>query len=275
MKLLTLNTHSLIEGRGEEQASVLSEAILTEKFDVIALQEVNQPKENAPISEGSAVKRGNFAAKVLETLSAAGVTYHFFYLPIKLGYEKYDEGLAFLCRAPIAEVETFALTEGYGYENWRRRAALGIRCEGSDEWFFNLHMGWWDDTEEPFFSQWVRLLRHLLPKKDYWLMGDFNNPAEVRGEGYDLLRESGLHDAYEMARHRQGEGTARAKIDGWRGRASASEWLRIDQIWSSRARSVEVYRTLFDGKNFPVISDHLGVSVTVNDPDNTDQKEKL
>ena len=103
-------------------------------------------------------------------------------------------------------------------------------------------------------------------------MGDFNNPAEVRGEGYDLLRESSLHDAYEMACLRQGEGTARAKIDGWRGRQSASEWLRIDQIWSSRARSVSVYQTLFDGKRFPFISDHLGVSVTVND---TDGKEKL
>ena len=157
MKLLTFNTHSLVEGRGEEQISVLADAILSEGFDVVALQEVNQPKDRAPISEGASVKQGNFAAEVIEKLGEAGEKYHFSYLPIKLGYEKYDEGLAFLCRAPIIETRSILLSKPRSYIDWKKRMALGIRCEGSDEWFWNLHMSWWEDADEPFGAQWVRL----------------------------------------------------------------------------------------------------------------------
>ena len=158
MKLLSFNTHSLVEERGEEQVSVLADAILAEKFDVIALQEVNQPREGRPISEGSSVKQGNFAAEVLERLGEAGAKYHFSYLPIKLGYEKYDEGLVFLCRAPIIETQSILLSKPRSYIDWKKRMALGIRCEGSDVWFWNLHTSWWEDADEPFSAQWVRLL---------------------------------------------------------------------------------------------------------------------
>ena len=256
MKLLTLNTHSLVEGRGEEQISVLTEAILAEKFDVIALQEVNQK-----IGE----KESNFALAVVSRLSEYGTRYELKYLPIKLGYGRYDEGLAFLCRRPIVETRCGYLTKRRSYDDWKTRMALGIRCEGSDEWFFNLHMGWWDDTEEPFCAQWVRLLPLLPQGKGYWLLGDFNNPAELRGEGYDLMRESGLRDAYEMAETKMGEGTASAGIDGWHGRAVTHDQLRIDQIWSSREVRVPLCQTLFDGERYAVISDHFGVAITVQE----------
>ena len=263
MKLLTFNTHSLVEGRGEEQISVLADAILSEGFDVVALQEVNQPKDRAPMSEGASVKQGNFAAEVIEKLGKAGEKYHFSYLPIKLGYEKYDEGLAFLCRAPIIETRSILLSKPRSYIDWKKRMALGIRCEGSDEWFWNLHMSWWEDADEPFCAQWVRLLPHLSAGQVFWLLGDFNNPAEVRGEGYDLLREFGLFDAFAAAEKRCGEGTARSGIDGWHGKDVPCELLRIDQIWASRPWRILESRTLFDGVRYPEISDHFGVAVTV------------
>ncbi len=262
MKLLTLNTHSLVEGRGEEQASVLAEAILSEKFDVIALQEVNQPKESALISKGAMIKQGNFAVEVITRLGEMGEDYHFCYLPIKLGYEKYDEGLAFLCRAPIAETRSILVSDERPYDDWKKRMALGIRCESSHVWFWNLHMSWWEDSDEPFCTEWNRFSKHLT-SEDFWLLGDWNNPAEMRDEGYDLLREFGLFDAFTAAEKRCGEGTARSGIDGWHGRSAPRELLRIDQIWSSRPWRVLEYRTLFDGARYPEISDHFGVAVTV------------
>ena len=42
MKLLTLNTHSLIEKNPSLKAKILAETILKEKIDVAAFQEVNQ-----------------------------------------------------------------------------------------------------------------------------------------------------------------------------------------------------------------------------------------
>ena len=42
MKLLTLNTHSWLEENQLEKLDILCEAIITEDYDLISLQEVNQ-----------------------------------------------------------------------------------------------------------------------------------------------------------------------------------------------------------------------------------------
>ena len=69
----------------------------------------------------------------------------------------------------------------------------GLRNE--DGWFYSVHMGWWKDEEEPFSAQWKCVAERLARKKNQlterqglWLMGDFNSPASVRGEGYDRER---------------------------------------------------------------------------------------
>ena len=276
MKLLTLNTHSLVKGDGAWQASVLAEAILEERFDVIALQEVNQRRDGAVLdprvlenftacSAAVPLREGNFAHEVVCRLGAEGERYHWCYLPVKIGYGKYDEGLAFLCRAPIASVDSALLSLRCDYGDWKTRRMLSIQPQGGKEWFFNVHLGWWDDPEEPFVAHWIRLLPHLWEKQHAWVMGDFNSSSEVCGEGYDLVKQSGLYDAYEMAKKKIGKGTAEAEIDGWHGRTVDTDALRIDQIWASRARSIRTCRTLFDGERYPVISDHFGVAIETED----------
>ena len=42
MKLITLNTHSLVEPDYENKLKLFAEAVLRERPDVVALQEVNQ-----------------------------------------------------------------------------------------------------------------------------------------------------------------------------------------------------------------------------------------
>ena len=42
MKLITLNTHSLIEEHYEEKLHAFAEVVRKEKPDILALQEVNQ-----------------------------------------------------------------------------------------------------------------------------------------------------------------------------------------------------------------------------------------
>ena len=51
MKLLTLNTHSLVEENYSEKLSIFVKAVAEIKPDIIALQEVNQPKDEAEIWE--------------------------------------------------------------------------------------------------------------------------------------------------------------------------------------------------------------------------------
>ena len=278
MKLLTLNTHSLVEGKSAEQVEILCEAILCEGFDVIALQEVNQPIKNPP-AEGQlwghcpipcqeirmSVKEGNFSLALAQSLTMAGAPGYWCYLPMKVGYGKYDEGLSLFCRTPIVELRYGYLTERSAYDDWKTRMALGVRCEGRDAWFWSLHTGWWEDAEEPFREQWRRLLSLLPRDSDVWLMGDFNQPAERCGEGAALMRKDGFYDAYELAERTAGDGTASGMIDGWRGRGASDGLLRLDQIRTNRKQKISSCRTLFDGERYAVISDHFGVAVTVED----------
>lgn len=275
MKLLTLNTHSLVGEDFEARAAMFVAALARESPDVIALQEVNQsisaPVLTEPLSRfvpcgGSRPFREDlYAWRLVRELESEGLFYTWTYLPTKLGYGRYDEGLAFLCRAPIAEAKACLISRSESYENWRTRMALMIRPEGEQTWFCNLHTSWWGDGEEPFAEQWMRLLPHVKREERVFVMGDFNNPAELRGEGYDLVASCGFWDTYALADVRSGDATARGGIDGWHGRLALDEGVRIDQIWCNRPISVPEYRTVFDGENYGRVSDHFGVMVVLKE----------
>lgn len=156
---------------------------------------------------------------------------------------------------------------GRDYGNWKTRKALGIRVRGLGGWFYTVHMGWWKDEEEPFDRQWERLNEALEEKKReeaVWLLGDFNSPAEIRGEGYDRIRDSGWQDTYSLAAQKDDGITVLGEIDGWRGRsgdAQARRGMRMDHIWCSRPVPVLRSRVRFDGIGEPKVSDHFGVLV--------------
>lgn len=276
MKLLTLNTHSLVGEDFERRAAIFIAALARESPDVIALQEVNQrvdaPVLTEPLSRfvpcgGSRPFRADlYVWRLVRALESAGLVYFWTYLPVKLGYGQYDEGLSFLCRAPIVEARSFFVSHSEEYADWRTRMALMIRPEGERAWFCNLHTSWWADEQEPFAEQWGRLLPYVRSDAPVFLMGDFNNPAEVRGEGYDLVSSCGFWDTYALADVRSGgDATARGGIDGWHGRLSSDEGVRIDQIWCNRPISVEEYRTVFNGSDYERVSDHFGVMVNVKE----------
>ena len=116
MKLLTLNTHSLIEPDYEAKRDTFVDFIAEEQPEVFALQEVNQTASalllgNVPAGyypcPGNMVllKADNHAAAVAKMLEARGVHYDWSWLPAKVGYDIYDEGAAVFSRAPITDAE--------------------------------------------------------------------------------------------------------------------------------------------------------------------------
>ena len=203
MKLLTLNTHSLIEPAYEAKRDAFVEFIRKEQPDVFALQEVNQTAAAPLLADVPAgyypcpgnmvlLKADNHAAAVARMLEEAGCAYHWSWLPAKIGYDRYDEGMAVFSRAPITAAENLLLSQINDYNNWKTRRALGI-CAG-DVWYYAVHMGWWKDEEEPFADQWNILAAAAGAKPLAFLLGDFNSEADVRGEGYDLILRSGWQD---------------------------------------------------------------------------------
>ena len=198
--------------------------------------------------------------------SQGGLTYHWTWVPSKIGYDKYDEGLALFSRWPILDTHQFYITASQDYHNWKTRKILGITVDTGQgiQHFFTVHMGWWEDEQEPFAGQWQRIEYGLsgLPDGQIWLLGDFNSPAHVPGQGRDLIRSRGWLDTYQLAAHRDSGVTVDRAIDGWKQYPSASG-MRIDYIWTSREIPVISSQVLFNGKNDPIVSDHFGIMVEI------------
>lgn len=270
MKLLTLNTHSLIEPDYEAKREAFVDFIAKEQPEVFALQEVNQtaaapllgdvPEGYYPCPDNTVqLKEDNHAAAVARMLEERGVHYDWSWLPAKVGYDKYDEGMAVFSRAPITDAENLLLSKTSDYSNWKTRRALGV-CAGN-VWYYAVHMGWWKDEEEPFADQWNALEATAGAKPTAFLLGDFNSEADVRGEGYDLILRSGWQDTYSMAQQRDDGYTVVEAIDGWRDAPDAAAKKRIDQIWCSKAVPVKSSRVVFNGLQEPQVSDHAGILI--------------
>ena len=276
MKILTINTHSLQEANGAQKLDWFVEGILREKPDVIAMQEVSQtmwadpihPSMLAgqyPVPGAVTVRADNYAAEVAFLLRRAGLEVSWTWLPVKIGYGRYDEGVAIISLGrAIRAIDTIPVSKVNDYQNWRTRKVLGVRLEGLEDWFYTVHMGWWDDAEEPFLHQWKVLNSCLASKRicgPVWLMGDFNAPDCANGESYDTIRKSGWQDTYLLAEHRDRGITVPGIIDGWENRVKDPAGMRLDYIWCSESRQVASSRVIFNGENQNIISDHFGVLI--------------
>lgn len=277
MKIITLNTHSLIEKQYEEKLLEFVKVIQAESPDIFALQEVNQTAAEIiypsvmmngfrPCKDCDAVVRAdNHAARLAALLREKGLFYYWTWIPVKLGYDKYDEGMALFSKQKIEETHQFYTSKIQDYNNWKSRKALGIRTlhEGGS-WFYCIHMGWWDDQDEPFQNQWDVIEKVMADKEGHvWLMGDFNSPAQIRGEGYDYIRSRGWKDSYTYAEKKDSGITVGKVIDGWRDSEVDENGMRIDMIWSKEEESVTSSEVICNEKNYPIVSDHYGVMITV------------
>ncbi len=277
MKILTLNTHSLVESEYEKKLIALAKMILKEQPDIISMQEVNQTESEQVYPSvfldgytrckdcNVVIRQDNHAARLAHMLNENGLKYYWTWIPIKLGYDKYDEGLAIFSREPILESHQFPSSRIQDYYNWKSRKVLGIRtAHVENSWFYCVHMGWWNDAEEPFSEQWDEIERVLKSKSgQIWIMGDFNSPAGISGEGYDYVRQHGWKDSYIYALTKDCGNTVEKVIDGWNADEVDAKGMRIDMIWSKQQEIIKSSRVVFDGKEYPVISDHYGVMIEV------------
>lgn len=276
MKVLTLNTHSWMEENPEVKLQQIADFIAKENFSMIALQEINQTMEAAEVvddlfikaageSHPVAIKEDNFALLLVRLLKERGQTYYWSWTANHVGYDKYDEGVAILSKVPFAP-ESFLVSEISDYSNhFTRRVLKGTLMLDEKEWvIFSCHYSWWlSPTGEPLFKgEWDETLRHISADSNRvnLLMGDFNNEAAVKEEGYAYMQETApqLLDAYVKAEDKIGSATVLNDIDGWEGHIDEK---RIDYVFTDYSGDIQSSRVVFDGKIGPVVSDHFGVAV--------------
>ncbi len=272
MKLLTLNTHSLIEKNYSRKLADFVSAISEQKPDIIALQEVNQTiceteisekiKNYIPCKDEIIIRKDNHIYNVAEMLYKNGIEYYWTWLPLKKGYNKYEEGIAVMSISPIIETDIVTLSNIDDYDNWKTRKIIGIRTEKNpDEWFFSVHYGWWNDIDEPFQQQWKRTVNHMQKYDTVWLMGDFNNPSEIKNEGYDMIKGDNWYDSFLLAEKKDSGITVEKVIDGWQDKIKNTDRMRIDHIWCNKKTDIKSSEVIFNGRNYSVVSDHYGVMI--------------
>jgi maltose 6'-phosphate phosphatase len=262
MKLLTLNCHSWQENNQLEKIKTIAETLAGNDYDVIALQEVSQHIDS-PIVYG-AIREDNFALLLVEELHKLGAEeYTFTWDFSHIGYDVYEEGLAILTKHKIEEEYSFFITRNQNQSYWKTRKIVGVKIIVGEQpvSFYSCHLGWWHDEEEPFIDQVNSLLDHVKKDVPFFLMGDFNNAASIKGEGYIYLLEKGLFDTYELAADKDAGATIAGEIAGWE---NNKQDLRIDLILAGQPVEAEYSRVIFNGENKPVVSDHYGVEVEFN-----------
>ena len=259
MKLLTLNCHSWREENQLDKIKYLAKVISEEKYDVITLQEVSQR-----LNDGKGVTKENYISVLLEELKSLGVEeYDYFWDMAHIGYDIYEEGLAILTRHKIIDKESLFITKNEDIKNYKVRKIVkaNICIENKEYAFLSCHLGWWHDEEESFKDQVSSLLSKVSKDKTTFLMGDFNNNAFIKDEGYDYLLNQNLYDTYSLAKEKDNGITVPGKIDGW---SNCSEEKRLDLILTNDKNMVpKTSKVIFNGKNKNIVSDHYGVEVVL------------
>lgn len=274
MKLLTLNTHSWVETDQIAKLHQLAEVIAKEEYDVIALQEVNQFRGSQPVETSSVrslseipIKEDNFAHLLLNILSNKGQHYFGIWGDCHVGFDIYEEGTALLSRQPFQETKKVTFRSELEFEDVRRRTVVGasVELEGERQWFYSAHFSWWEFEGETLFKEeWQTFEQIIQPclKDPTYLLGDFNNDAQQAAEGYQLIQaQQQWQDCFHLAQEKTGEHTVTKEIAGW---DENQKKLRIDYVFTSQKLPVASYQTIFDGKNYPMISDHCGIVVETN-----------
>ena len=281
MKILTLNTHSYLENNFQKKLGSIILAILREKFDIIAFQEVNQRCDSKPArkelldytcfvhADESVIKKDNFALHVVRKLRKLGLNYNWSWVNNHIGYDIYDEGVALLTLNEVIGSDSFFISKSHDPKNYKTRKVLGLKVldntTNKPSWFYSSHMGWWNDIDDPFKNQWQEYQKNLSCNmhENVYIMGDFNSPSNVKFEGYDLIKKDGnWFDTYTLALDKDLGNTVLSSIDGWKQDDIKS--MRIDYIFKNNNTPIYQSKTIFNGTNYPIVSDHFGLYINEN-----------
>lgn len=260
MKLLTLNCHSWQEDKQIEKIKYIAKTINENNYDVIALQEVSQKISSRVVYDN--IKEDNFALILKKELEKLGNSnYNFFWDMCHIGYDIYEEGLCLMTKLPINKKESFFITNSENYYFWKTRKIVKVKAKYEDKEisFYSCHLGWWSDEEEPFINQADKLYEDIKEENIAFIMGDFNNNANLRNEGYDYLCKK-LIDTYSLAIKKDEGVTVEGNIAGW---DDNKEKLRLDLIFSNKELEIESSNVIFNNINKDIVSDHYGVEANI------------
>ncbi|MCA9926078.1 MAG: endonuclease/exonuclease/phosphatase family protein [Anaerolineales bacterium] len=270
--MLTLNLHAYQEGKqaGDTIAARIrsnvplfdriAAAITGLDVDVICLQEVAEWR-GEPETVPYGLADSNAARRIQQRLSG----YHLMQDWSHYAWETWREGTAILSKWPLYRTDSRYVTRSHAKTWWKSRNIVMAQVEkpgiGAVN-LFSVHMGWWDDADEPFQAQFNALAAWADEADDgaaaTFLCGDFNIGAA--GAGYDYVIAQGYADQYLQANPGgMRDPTIGSRIDGWEG--NQADGQRIDYIFMKQGGrlAVQSAQIVFTESRYGRVSDHAGV----------------
>lgn len=197
MKIMTQNADVLLRGANGQKIRHLAEKIIRENITLIAMQNVAQSLDAAPISsemwEGAPLEEGmpdirldNAAAILAQALKQCGKVCSWIWFSDNKTDGPQKKGSAFLSVGRrIRCVDRFAVGMTF-------QPVLGVQLEGMDDWFYQLPMH--NGSKDRFLSQWKLVNCCIAGKRlcsPVWLIGDLDRSVERTQTYYDSLIAGG------------------------------------------------------------------------------------
>ena len=261
MKLLTINTHAWLEENQDEKMEILAKTIAEKQYDVIAMQEVNQLMNSPVIYDG--IRNDNYGWKLLEKLEKYTDTdYYYHWSNSHIGFGKYDEGVAIITKHPIKDEDEFYCTFSQSVRviNARRIVSITLDYEGQEIEFYSCHMNLPTCKGEDIDQNLSNLINYTDNKNLKIFMGDFNTDYFHQVDDYKRILDKGLYDTYELAEKKDGGITVYKNISGWEDSMCQK---KLDYVFINRKLDVKESFVIFNDDNYPIISDHNGLEVTL------------
>ena len=230
-------------------------------YDIIALQEVNQLMSAPAISP--TLKQDNYGVILLNKINQrVAQKYSLFWSNSHIGYDKYDEGIAFLTRLPVYDVDAFYCSQHQRLDSILSRKIIGLTVEYHGQLIecYSCHINLPNCDGENQLDNVRYIVERSQSANLKILMGDFNTDAISDHQAYQQIKSLGLFDTFEMAEQKDSGITVEKAIDGWKGH---SQEKRLDYIFLNQAKRVLSSQVIFNGKNKPIVSDHFGVEVAL------------
>lgn len=258
MRLLTINVHSWLEENQLEKLDILAKTIAEKKYDVVAMQEVNQL-----LSSEIGIKDDNFGKLLLNKIKEySDEDYKYYWTYSHIGFDRFEEGLGILVKGDVVAVEDFYCTAHKTVKSIESRKILKVDLKINEKIveFYSCHMNLPTCKDENIEENLNNLINYTNNNNLKIFMGDFNTDYFNQKDDYKKIIEKGLFDTYEMAQIKDTGVTVYKNISGWEDSLCQK---KLDYIFTNKKLNVDESFVIFNGENLPIISDHNGLEVTL------------
>ena len=174
----------------------------------------------------------------------------------------FEEGLAILAKGEVVAVEDFYCTAQQTVTSIESRKILKVDLKVNDEIieFYSCHMNLPTCKGEDIDQNLSNLINYTDNKNLKVFMGDFNTDYFHQVDDYKNILDKGLFDTYELAEKKDSGVTVYKNISGWEDSMCQK---KLDYVFINKKLDVKESFVIFNDENYPIISDHNGLEVTL------------